>query len=109
MKFIKLTTTIGLLLTCFTTNATENEVIQLNEKVEIRIQQLQEIGFLPTSLETETIVGDIVNEEVYSTNLTISQAVEKYELTPIIERYLQKKEADRIIQNSVGTVYIPPK
>jgi len=112
MNNLKLTTIAGLLLTGFSANtlAAAADVALLDEKIEMRIQQLQAVGFLATSLEVETIAGDIVDEEVSSTDMTVAQAVETYQLTPTLERYLQKKAAGRlIVQSGAGGVAIPPQ
>ena len=110
MNNVKMATMAGLLLTGLTANvsATEADVIQLNERVAASVQQLSAVGLLPTSLEIEVITGDIINGEVKAGDITVEQAVEKYELTPTLVRYIQIKAAGRI-QFSVGGVYIPPK
>lgn len=112
MNNMKLATIAGLLLTGFSANtlAAQADVALLDEKIAMRVQQLQTVGFLATSLEVESIAGDIVDEEVSSTDMTVEQAVEAYQLTPTLERYLQKKAAGRlIVQSGVGVVFVPPQ
>jgi hypothetical protein len=110
MNNAKMATMAGLLLTGLTANvsATEADVTQLNERVAARIQHLSAVGLLPTALEIEVITGDIVNSEVKSGDITVEQAVEKYELTPTLARYIQLKAAGRI-QYGAGVIITPPK
>lgn len=111
MKIKAITTAM---LFCFTSNvlADENDIARLDSRVNAKIQHLHDIGFFPTSSEIEMTIGDIVNSEIIETGITIENAIDKYSLSPVLARYLEKKQADRLVdentQNGVGTVYIPP-
>jgi hypothetical protein len=108
MKHLKLAVSIGLLVGSFAVNAAQVDVNVLNEKVQLKVQQLDELGLLPSSLEIEVVTGDIVDKEVELTELTVEQAIEKYELTPTLERYILIKEAGRVGTLGGGVVKVPP-
>ncbi|NQZ09218.1 MAG: hypothetical protein HRT35_18830 [Algicola sp.] len=74
-------------------NATDADVAQLNADVNQKVEQIAQTGILPTSIEIEAITGDMVFAKVKSTELTVEKAVEKYELTPTLERYVKIKKA----------------
>jgi hypothetical protein len=99
MNNFKLTTIAGLLLSSLTLNvsAAEADVAELDARVSIKVQQLIEVGLLPTSLEIEVLAGDIVDRQIESGEMTVELAVEKYELIPSLERYIKLKETIRLI------------
>ena len=92
--------------------ASELDVASLDERVNSRVMQMQELGFLPTSVEIEHIRGDIVDAEICATGMSISQAVEQYQLTPTLTRYILIKEMNRITTStsniSSGEIDVPP-
>jgi hypothetical protein len=91
-------------------NAADVDVIQLNEKVNQKVDQIAQTGLLPTSTEIEMITGDIVDHEVQATDLTVDEAVEKYQLTPTLERYIKIKKAQAdLAAKSGGAGEEPPK
>jgi uncharacterized alpha/beta hydrolase family protein len=93
-------------------NAADTDVNQLNQRVDQKVAQIEETGFLPTSTEIEVIAGDIVSEEVTSGEITVDQAVEKYQLTPTLERYIKIKKVQEDIADankSAGGGREPPK
>lgn len=104
-------TNIALLLSIAVTgyaSAGENDIAQLNAAVNEKVEQIENVGMLPTSLEIETITGDIVYGEIQSTDITIEQATSKYELTPTLERYITLKDAVQVQAVGTGQVVIPP-
>ena len=80
------------LLLVNTVGATDTDVVELNDKVQLQVDAIAATGLLPTFTEVEVIMGDIVATEVTTTALTVAQAVEKYQLTPMLERYIQIKQ-----------------
>lgn len=89
--------------------ADEQAVAELDAKVNARVQQLEEAGFLPTYQEIEMIKIDIVDAEIQLSGISAAEAVEKYQLTPMIERSVKMKETMRLQGFSTGVVHdIPP-
>jgi hypothetical protein len=106
----KLSGFLGLMLAVTTqANADENDIAVLNAKVDQQIQQIEQAGLLPTSIEIETIKGDIVDIEVETTDTTVDEAAVKYELTPTLERYIKLKEAGRTQFSHGGGIIVPPE
>jgi 4-hydroxy-3-methylbut-2-en-1-yl diphosphate synthase IspG/GcpE len=91
------------LILCPQASATADDVQHLVNKVEQQVQLISQAGILPTSLEIEVITGDIVNNEVLTTDLTVDQASQKYQLVPTLQRYIQIKAAARdLVTNGSG-------
>jgi hypothetical protein len=88
--------------------ASDSDVTALDTKVNEKVTQIEETGLLPTSVEIEVIMGDIVVQEVQETDLTTDEAINKYQLTPTLERYIKIKEASQVLRLGVGAVVIPP-
>jgi hypothetical protein len=88
--------------------AADNDADLLEQRVNQRVQKIEQTGFLPTSVEIEAIAGDIVDEEVKTTDLTAAQAAEKYQLTPTLTRYIKIKETSREIGAGDIDVLPPP-
>ena len=95
------------LLIASSSYANEQDVAELDAKVNEKVQQIEQTGLLPTSTEIEVIMGDIIDNEVQNGNLTIEQAIEKYQLTPTLERYIKIKDAGRT-SFGPGQVKFPP-
>ena len=93
-------------------SAAEADVEQLNERVDQKVAQIEATGLLPTTTEIEVITGDIVSDEVTSGAVTVEQAVEKYQLTPTLERYIKIKKVQEdiaVANKSSGSGREPPK
>lgn len=82
--------------------SSESDINQLNHKIDDRVQKLEQAGLLTTSLEVEVLTADIVNEEVLNGETTVEQAVEKYQLTPTLQRYIKIKQASQIEPQDVA-------
>jgi hypothetical protein len=82
--------------------AADTDVAKLSEKVDNQVTAIEATGFLPTATEIEVIAGDIVNKEIQTTDLTVEQAVEKYQLTPTLQRYITIKKAQADIAAKPG-------
>jgi Trk K+ transport system NAD-binding subunit len=105
LKLSLLTISLGLVST---TNATDADVDQLNDKVNLQVELIAETGLLATSIEMEAITGDILATEIINTELTVAQAVEMYQLTPTLERYIKIKKAQADLAKSNGGGAEPP-
>ncbi len=92
---------LGLALTIPQVSADANDRAALNNRVDQHVQQITAMGLLPTALEIEVITGDIIDNEVVSTELTVDQAINKYELVPALARYIAIKEASRALPDIV--------
>lgn len=86
-----------------TAYATDADVAQLNADVNQKVEKIAETGILPTSIEIEAITGDMVFAKVKATELTVEKAVEKYELTPTLERYIKIKKAQADLAEKEGS------
>lgn len=84
-------------------NATDQDVKTLNTKVDHKVELITQTGILPTTSEIEVLTGDIVDNEVETTALTVTQATEKYQLVPALQRYIEIKEAARIVIVAEGS------
>lgn len=92
---MKLTLKSGVILCAFVAvgaTAGEADVVRLDDQVNAKANQIADAGLLPTATEMEVIKGDIVFEEMIKTGLTAEQAVDTYELTPTLERYIKIKD-----------------
>ncbi len=88
-----LTIALALLLLSGSVFATPADVAALDAKVALKVEQITDAGLIPTSIEIEVITGDIVYNEVETTEITVTQAVEKYQIVPEIARYVEIKAA----------------
>jgi hypothetical protein len=69
MKRINMILAAGLpLLFAGATYAGDSDVIKLDAKVNEKVALIEQTELLPTSVEIEVIMGDIVDEEVQSTD-----------------------------------------
>lgn len=86
---------LGLLVASMGVFAGQADEAALQSKVDAKVQQFQDKGLLLTHDEIETLTGDLVAREVANSALSVDQAVEKYGLSPYIERYIRIKETSR--------------
>lgn len=107
MKKINVALLLSIAVTGYT-SAGEIDIAQLNAAVNEKVAQIENLGILPTSLEIETIIGDIVDEEIKTTDITVKQAVLKYQLTPNLARYIKLKKAGRTQFSHGGEIVVPP-
>ena len=108
-KFSKMALLACPLLLSTTVIAGEADVTQLESRVAQKVVSIEKTGLLPTYVEIEQITVDVVAQEVQNTDLTVNEAINKYQLVPTLARSLRIKVALTTIPGPGEVDFPPPK
>jgi hypothetical protein len=108
-KFSKMVLFACPLLFSTTVFAGEADVAQLEGRVAQKVDSIEQSGLLPTYVEVEQITVGVVAQEVQNTDLTVNEAIKKYQLVPTLSRSLRIRVALAAAIGPGEIEFPPPK
>ena len=89
--------------------ANQADIAELNSRVSNRVSQIEQLDLLLSTNEIDTLKADMISEEIKTTDLTVEQASEKYQLSSHLTRYIHMKTLDYSQYSGGGAGLEPPE